>query len=83
MRDNFEEFLTGITEVKGTGATDDRPIQEQAMGMLDQLAAMEEMMQTQTFEDVLVKIESRENPDELVTQEPPVSPPQYPSFQLD
>lgn len=80
VRDSFEEFVTGISEIKGETAEDDRPIQEQALGMLDQLAMMEELMGTQTM-DTLLMIEPREDAE---TEQPVVAPPpQYPSFQLD
>ena len=57
VRDNFEEFVTGITEQRGDidDKPDDRPIAEQAAGMMDQLAAMEAMMSTNTFGAVVAK----------------------------
>jgi hypothetical protein len=64
------------------GENDDRPIQEQAAGMLDQLALMEEMMNTQTFGDGLITIET--TPEEGAPEpDDPDAPPHYPSFQLD
>lgn len=78
VRDSFEEFLTGITEAKG-GATDDRPIAEQAVGLMDELALMEELMGSQDLSSLLVIQTASEEPAEVES----APPPQYPSFQLD
>jgi hypothetical protein len=72
VRDSFEEFVTGISEIKGDGTTDDRPIQEQAPALMDELAMMEEMMGGVSLE-----------PSPPLVEIVPVEPPQYPSFQID
>lgn len=54
VRDSFEEFITGISEQKGTtGPIDERPLAEQAFEMLDQLAEFERMMGTVTISEVI------------------------------
>lgn len=54
VRSSFEEFITGISEQKGvTGPIDDRPLNEQAFEMLDQLAEFERMMGTVTISEAI------------------------------
>lgn len=74
VRDNFEEYISGVTDEKGTsGVSDDRPIQEQAASMMDQLLQMESMMQTVTFKDL--------TPAPPLASEPPT--PSGPTVDLD
>jgi hypothetical protein len=91
VRDNFEEYVTGITEQTGdTGVADTRPITEQAAGMMDQLALMEQMMQTSTFTEALKRTEVEETVDEdetvpevWVEAQQPSAPPAFPTYRLD
>lgn len=86
VRDNFEEFLQNIPEgMQKNRQTDDRPIAEQALGMMDQLKAFEEMMGTSTFgAKSLGSVESGsvEEPPTPVTA-PPHPTPTFPSIELD
>lgn len=88
MRENFEEYILGITEERGETEADERPIVQQAAGMMDQLALMEEMMGTSTFTDVIERRSGEPPPEEWTREqgnsepaEPP--PPAFPTYRLD
>jgi len=76
VRDNFEEYITGISTKAGT-AEDDRPIIEQAAGMMDQLAEMEAMLGNDRSFAGFTKPEAPAAP----RAAPP--PPAYPTVEID
>lgn len=88
VRENFEQYIAGIDEVE-TPDKDDRPIAEQAAGMMDQLHLLEEMMGTNTFTDVIERRSiPTETPDDGETPDVWVeaqeaTPPAFPSYRLD
>lgn len=85
------------TENTDTLTPDDRPITEQAAGLMDQLAMMEEMMSTTTFTDIVERkvitvaaddtTESEQTGEpprawsEAQTEPPPTQP--FPTYRLD
>lgn len=86
VRKNFESYLDGtIDDEEDESKPDDRPIDQQAAGMMDQLALMEEMMGTSTFTDVIERRSGEPPPEEWTRQqesgEPP--PPAFPTYRLD
>lgn len=80
VRDNFEEYLTGISEVTGSKAQDDRPLVEQAAGMMDQLLELESVLGSGTFAGA-TSAAPKDPPPDL----PPKAPttPAYPTVEID
>jgi len=76
VRDNFEEFLSGVTIPKSTSSGSEKPIFDEALGMLDQLESLESLVGTTTFGDVVEKKVEERAAAKSAT-------PQYPTVEID